>query len=105
LSPSRVFTSTMGTFPDDMSKTPGTNDKTFAFDPATGDVTPAGLEAGAFSLGRGAVLGGKLFMPDATFDNALVHVLDVSGTVATKEDSSFDPGPAKHMPPREIASY
>jgi hypothetical protein len=105
LSPSRVFTSTMGTLPDTTSKSPGTPDKTFSFDPATGDVAPVGLEAGAFTLGRGAVGGGKLFMPDATSDNALVHVFDVSGTGEPTEDSSFDPDPAKKLPPREIAWY
>jgi hypothetical protein len=105
LSPTKVFTSTMGSFGDFMHNIPGTNDKAFTFDPATGAATELGLEASALNLGRGAVGDGKLYIPDATFDTPRVHVFDASGAGAPAEVTSFDPDPAKKMPPREIAWY
>lgn len=101
----RLFTATMGTFPDMMSNTPGTNDKAFVFDGAADKATALGLEAGALDLGRSAVGEGKLFVPDATFNKSVVHIFDVSGTGAPAELSSLDPDPAKKLPPREIAWY
>jgi hypothetical protein len=83
----------------------GSNDKAFTFDPASDEPTALGLEASALDLGRGAVSGGKLYVPDATFDKPRVHVFDASGTGAPTELESFDPDPAKKLPPREIAWY
>lgn len=105
LSPTKVFTSTMGSFGDFTHNIPGTNDKAFAFDSATGTPTALGLEASALNLGRGAAGNGKLYLPEATPDMALVHVFDASGDGAPTEVDSFDPDPAKKMPPREIAWY
>jgi DNA-binding beta-propeller fold protein YncE len=105
LSPTQVFTTTMGTFADPKNNIEGTKDKAFAFDPASGTTAALGLEAGPLDLGRGAVSEGKLYLPDATSDQPLVHVFDVSGTGAPTEVTSFDPDPAKKLPPREIAWY
>jgi hypothetical protein len=101
----RLFTATMGTFADMMNNIPGTNDKAFMFDGAADEATALGLEASALDLGRSAVGEGTLFVPDATFDKPLVHVFDTSGAGAPTETASFDPDPAKKLPPREIAWY
>jgi hypothetical protein len=105
LSPKQVFTTTMGTFGDPKNNIEGTNDKAFTFDPAAEEPTALGLEASALDLGRGAVGDGKLYLPDATFDKPLVHVFDASGAGAPTQVDSFDPDPAKKLPPREIAWY
>lgn len=103
LSSTRAFTSTLGTFPAGSS--PGTNDAALAFDPTTGASTPITLEAAAGDLGRGALSGTKLLIPDADFAKPRIHVFDASGTGAPAETATVDPDPGKGMPPRELAWY
>jgi hypothetical protein len=104
-SATRAFAGTMGTFPPMGSTDPGTNDETYVFDPAAGTSTKLSVTAGAFDLGRAAFGEGKLFVPDATFNKPLIHVLTVPATGDVTAASTFDPDPAKGLPPREIAWY
>jgi hypothetical protein len=103
LSGTRTFTSTLGTFP--AGSNPGTSDQAFAFDPTTDASTAITLEAGAGDLGRGALSGSKLLIPDADFARPRIHVFDAAGTGAPTETVAVEPDPAKGMPPREIAWY
>jgi hypothetical protein len=103
LSGTRAFTSTLGTFPAGSS--PGTNDAAFAFDPTTGASTPITLDAAAGDLGRGALSGTTLLIPDADFATPRIHVFDAGGAGAPTETAAVDPDPARGMPPREIARY
>jgi hypothetical protein len=104
-SPTRGFTTVIGSLPDAAHNVAGTNDAAFAFDPAAGAATPIGLETGPFDMGRGVLDGGLLLVPDATATKPLVHVFDVSGAGAPVEKTSFDPGPARGLPPHELARY
>lgn len=105
LSSTRAFASTLGTFPDATKNIAGSNDAAFAFDPTTDASTPITIDAGAFDLGRGALSGTKLLIPDAAASKPRIHVFDASGTGAPAETAAVHPDPAKGMPPREIAWY
>jgi hypothetical protein len=104
-SPTRGFTTVIGSLPDAAHNVAGTNDAAFAFDPAAGAAMPLGLETGPFDMGRGILDGGLLLVPDATATKPLVHVFDVSGAGAPVETTSFDPDPARGLPPHELARY
>jgi hypothetical protein len=105
LSATRAFTTVIGSLPDAKNNVPGSNDAAFVFDPTTDVATALGLETGAFDMGRGVVGDGTLFVPDATMNKPLIHVFDVSGAGAPTEKTSFNPGPAQGLPPRELAWY
>jgi hypothetical protein len=104
VSDTRGFAATLGKFPPQGSTDPGTNDATFAFDPTAHSPTKLPVTAGAFDLGRAALGEGKLFIPDATFDKPVIHVLTAPATGDITEASTLA-DPAKGMPPREIAWY
>jgi hypothetical protein len=105
LSTTRVFTSTAGTFPDAKNNVVGSNDMAFSFDPTSDTPVALGLETGPFDMGRGAIGDTLLFVPDATASKPRIHVFDISGAGAPTETTSFDPEPAKGLPPRELAWY
>jgi DNA-binding beta-propeller fold protein YncE len=104
VSDTRGFAATFGKFPPMGSTAPGTNDATFAFDPTAHSPTKLPVTAGPFDLGRAALGEGKLFIPDATFDKPVIHVLTVPATGEITEGAALA-DPAKGMPPREIAWY
>jgi hypothetical protein len=105
LSGTRAFTSTLGTFADAANNIAGSSDAAFVFDPGTDTTAHITLDAGAFDLGRGALSGTTLLVPDAAADKPRVHLFNVWGTGEPTETSAFDPEPAKGLPPREIAWY
>jgi hypothetical protein len=79
-------------------------DTLYAIDLATGKGSKV-VDGGAFNLGRPAVDAATktLFLPDGDPVTPRVRVFDVSGAPA--EGTAFEPNPAEHLPPREIAWY
>jgi hypothetical protein len=94
--PTRAFTATLG------SLDPATPDRLQMFDFASGTTMPI-ASAAAFDLGRPALGGGRLLVPDATRAQPRVHVLDVTGTPTGL--SAFEADTVNHFSPREIAAY
>jgi hypothetical protein len=107
LSATRVLAATFGSFGDVKTNTPGTKDAVFSIDLAADTGTALGIEGGAFDLGRAAVSGTTLFVPDASSgaNTPRVHVFTVPVTGAATETAAVDADPAKKLPPREIAWY
>ena len=94
--PNRAFTATMGSF------SPASPDRLQVFDFVTG-TTMSVATAAAFDLGRPALGGGRLLVPDATKTQPRVHVLDISGTPTGL--NAFEADTVNHFAPREIAAY
>jgi hypothetical protein len=94
--PNRAFTATLGSF------TSGSPDRLQMFDFVTG-ATMSIATAAAFDLGRPALGGGRLLVPDATMAQPRVHVLDITGTPTGL--SAFEADTVNHFAPREIAAY
>jgi hypothetical protein len=97
--PNRAFAGTLGSF-----GTPSRSDALNAFDLVTGLATPFGT-SGAFNLGRPALAGARLLVPDALASTPRIHVYDVTGTGVPAETSAFVADTVNGLPPREIAAY
>src|SRR5262249_55444177 len=63
------------------------------------------VDGGAFNLGRPAIDATRktLYLPDGDPMTPRVRVYDVSGAPA--EGKTFEPNPAEHLPPREVAWF
>jgi hypothetical protein len=97
-SPTRAFTSTMGSF------TPSVPDHLYFFDYVSGGTTSFGT-ASPFDLGKPAGTNGRLLVPDAKASMPRIHVFDATGTGAPTESSAFVADSVNGLPPREIAWY
>jgi hypothetical protein len=64
------------------------------------------LDGGTFNLGRAVVDAAtkRVFLPDSDATTPRVHIFDASGA-AVVPSATFEPNPAGHLPPREIAWY
>jgi hypothetical protein len=95
-SPTRAFTATFGSF------TPASPDRLQMFDFVSGAAMSIATSS-AFALGRPALAGGRLLVPDGDPAQPRVHVIDVTGTPAGL--NAFAPDPVNGFLPREVAAY
>jgi hypothetical protein len=96
-SPTRAFTSTLGSF------SPSVPDHLVQFDFVTGGTMSIGT-ASPFDMGRAAGGSGRLLVPDAKAAMPRIHVFDVSGATPT-ETQTFATDTVNGLPPREVAWY
>jgi hypothetical protein len=97
-SPTRAFTSTMGSF------TPSVPDHLYFFDYLTGTTMSFG-SASPFDLGKPAGANGRLVIPDANAAMPRIHVFDANGAGVPTESSAFVADTVNGLPPREVAWY
>ena len=97
-SPTRAFTSTLGSF------TPSVPDHLYQFDYVSGVTMSFGMTS-PFDLGRPAGGGGRLLVPDANAATPRIHVYDARGAGVPTEEQTFAADTANGLPPREIAWY
>jgi hypothetical protein len=97
-SPTRAFTSTLGTF------SPSVPDHLYAFDYVTGTTTSFATTS-PFDLGRPIAGNGRLFVPDANKAMPRIHVFDARGAGAPVEETTFVADTVNGLPPRELAWY
>jgi hypothetical protein len=77
------------------------NDAFLRIDLAAGTATKV-LTSSPYGLGGHLVVNGKVVLADGDATNPRLHVLSADGTAG---DTSVDPEPAHHLPPRDLAFY
>jgi hypothetical protein len=97
-SPTRAFTSTLGSF------TPSTPDRLYQLDFVTGG-NMSFATTSAFNLGMPAAGNGRLLVPDGTVSTPRIHVFDATGAGAPSEESVFVADTVNGLLPRQVAWY
>jgi len=77
------------------------NDTFLRVDLTAGTATKL-LSSSPYGLGGHLVVNGKVVLADGDATHPLLHVLSADGTPG---DSTVDPDPAHHLPPRQLAFY
>jgi hypothetical protein len=100
-----AYVQQVGVLADPQAGTPGSSDVLYAVALATGDLVKV-FDGGAYNLGRVAALSenARIYVPDGDTHVPRVHVFELAGGSVT-ELTAFEPNPAGHLPPREVARY